>query len=789
MMNIPSLVLEEIDAFEAEIGRLRRNEIPEEKFKRFRLQQGIYGQRQKEDFMVRVKVPQGTLNPEQLKRLADIGDKFSTGIAHTSSRQDIQFHYVKLENVPTVMRLLAEVGLTTREACGNTIRNVTGCYLAGTCPDEVFDVSPYATLTTSYFLRNPVCQSLPRKFKIAFSGCSKDCAMAPIHDIGAIGVKKEVNGTEKLGFRIYIAGGLGPHPKIAQLLDEFVPAEDLIPLSEAILRVFDQYGERKNRSRARMKFLLEKIGFEELKQRILKEFQILKTSRTWSFTLPSGDNLENPSISSLEKGDKGNGDSDFHRWHSTNVLRQKQDGYYTVNVRLIMGDITTAQMRRLADITTKYAHGRLKVTQQQNFIMKWVRDEDLHSLYLALKEEGLALAGAGRMIDIQSCPGAETCNLGLTSSRQLAFAIGRRLAAREDAEVEDVRIKVSGCPNSCGHHHIADIGFHGVAKKIEGRLVPHYQLHLGGGVGDGRAVIGESDIKLPARNIPAAVSRLVNVYQSEQMDGEQFYQFVERVGTDYIHNILDQYTSIPSYTESAESYSDWGSDSEFIVKLGAGECAGGVVDLIEDFLQAGKRDASRAAMFFEAGEYDKSIEWIERSVLSVARGMLVPFGIDTEVDNEIIREFQNKIIDKCIVSDSVEPLFENFGKSDIKERLSEYILLAGLLADESQDAYRQLDASFKFKKREKEETSQEAEKTMERKIDAYLDLKGVACPYNFVKTKLKLEDMEAGQTLQIVIDEGEPYKNVPRSVLNEGHKILEEEKVEEKHYRIVIEKM
>src|SRR3989304_5255965 len=487
MMNIPSFVLEEIDAFEAEIGRLRRNEIPEEKFKRFRLQQGIYGQRQKEDFMVRVKVPQGTLNPEQLKRLADIGDRFSNGIAHTSSRQDIQFHYVKLENVPTVMRLLAEVGLTTREACGNTVTNVTGCYLAGTCPDEVFDVSPYATLTTSYLLRNPVCQSLPRKFKIAFSGCSKDCALAPINAIGAIAVKREVNGTEKPGFRIYIAGGLGPHPKIAQVLDEFVPAEDLIPLSEAILRVFDQYGERKNRSRARMKFLLEKIGFEELKQRVLKEFQTLKTSRTWSFTLPSGDNLENPSISSLEKGGTGNGDPSFYRWHSTNVLRQKQDGYHTVSVRLVMGDITTAQMRKLADITTKYAHGRLKVTQQQNFIMKWVRDEDLHNLYLALKKERLALAGAGKMIDIQSCPGAETCNLGLTSSRQLAFAIGRRLAAREDAEVEDVRIKVSGGPSSWGHHHIAHVGFLGVSNNMEGRLVPHYQLHLGGGGGGGRA--------------------------------------------------------------------------------------------------------------------------------------------------------------------------------------------------------------------------------------------------------------------------------------------------------------
>ena len=787
-MNIPSFVLEEINAFEAEIERLRCGEIPEEKFKRFRLQQGIYGQRQKEDFMVRVKVPQGTLNPEQLRRLADIGDSFSNGIAHTSSRQDIQFHYVKLENVPTVMRLLAEVGLTTREACGNTVRNVTGCYLAGTCPDEVFDVSPYATLTTSYLLRNPVCQSLPRKFKIAFSGCSKDCAMAPINDIGAIAVKREVNGTEKPGFRIYIAGGLGPHPKIAQLLDEFVPAEDLIPLSEAILRVFDQYGERKNRSRARMKFLLEKIGFEELKQRILKEFQILKTSRTWSFTLPSGDvKPEGCDIGSGPTESGGNGDPYFYRWHSTNVLQQKQDGYHTVNMRLVMGDITTEQMRRLADITTKYAHGRLKVTQQQNFIMKWVRGEDLHSLYLALKEEGLALAGAGRMIDIQSCPGAETCNLGLTSSRQLAFAIGRELAARADAEVEDVRIKVSGCPNSCGHHHIADIGFHGVAKKIDGRLVPHYQLHLRGGIGNNRAVIGDSNIKLPAKNIPDAVSGLVSLYQEERLPGELFYQYIDRAGLDYIQDFLGTHTSIPSFAESPDDYYDWGSERDFVVKLGAGECAGGVVDLIEDCLMSGSREAAEAALLFDAGQVEEALKWVEQAIISISKGMLVPFGIDTEVEAELIREFQDKIIDKCIVSGSVEPLFTDYGKPASKEKIKEKISLAKILAKESQEAYSQIDKNLKFRQRE-EEPKEEVKRPMERKIDAKLDLKGVACPYNFVKTKLKLEEMDAGQVLQIIIDDGEPYQNVPRSVLNEGHKILEEEKIEDKHYRIVIEK-
>lgn len=791
-------ILDEIGTFEAEIGRFRRREMPEEKFKKFRLQNGIYGQRQKDDFMVRVKVPQGALNPEQLKLLAAIGDKFSNGIAHATSRQDIQFHYVKLEHVPTIMRSLAESGLTTREACGNTVRNVTACYLSGICADEIFDVSAYARLTTDYFLRNPVCQSLPRKFKLSFSGCSRDCALSPINDIGAVAVQREINGTVQRGFKIRIAGGLGPHPKIAQLLEEFVPADDLLPLSEAVLRVFDQYGERKNRNRARMKFLLEKIGFEELRRRILEELDIVRASGKQSFALPPEDAPYNPEDSSIFREQRlvpfeytetlGNGDPYFHKWRATNVMPQKQTAYCIVHIRLRLGDITTDQLRSLADITAKYSNGSIRVTHQQNLLMRWVRNECLYALYKELKRGELAQAGVARLMDIQSCPGAETCNLGLTSSRQLALAIGNELSTRDDAEVENVRIKVSGCPNSCGHHHIADMGFHGVAKKIEGRLVPHYQLHLGGGVENGRAVIGDSDIKLPARNIPSAISQLVSVFKRDRLDGEQFYQFAERVGIDFIHDILDKYTAVPSFAESPEKYSDWGSSSEFIVKLGAGECAGGVVDLIEDFLAAGNREAYKASMLFDAGENEKAAEWISRSVLSVARGMLVPFGIDTEVESEIIREFQDKIIDKCIVSDRLEPLYKDFGQYVTGGRLGAYVHLVKLLASESQEAYHQLDAGFRFRKREKENRTEEVKKEMERKIDEFMDLKGVACPYNFVKTKLKLEEMDAGQTLQIIIDEGEPYKNVPRSVLNEGHKILEEEKVEDKHYRIVIEK-
>lgn len=709
---IPPHVLEEIAAFDAEIGRLRRGEIPEEKFKRFRLQQGIYGQRQKEDFMVRVKIPQGTLNPVQMRVLADIGDKYSNSIAHTSTRQDIQFHWVKLENVPTVMKILADVRLTTREACGNTVRNVTGCYLAGICPDEVFDVSPYAMFTTGYLLRNSICQSLPRKFKIAFSGCYKDCAMAPINDIGAIAEKKIIDGTEKHGFRIYIAGGLGPHPKIAQLLEEFVPLEDFIPLTEAILRVFDQFGERKNRNRARMKFLLEKIGFDDLRQRILKEFKILKASKAWSYTLPSGESLSDFSgmddyplnSSSGTAGHTeitGNGDPYFYRWLSTNVISQKQKGYSAVNVRLVLGDIATEQLRKLADITAEYANSRIKVTQQQNLLLRWVSNKDVYELYKKLKEMNLAFAGAHRTIDIQSCPGAETCNLGLTSSRQLASAITRELSSRDDAETESVRVKVSGCPNSCGHHHIADIGFHGVAKKIEGKLVPHYQLHLKGGVGNGRAVVGDSNIKLPARNIPKGVSELISLYQREKVQGEPFYQYVERVGLDFIQEFLEKYTTIPSYGESPESYSDWGSNSEFVVKLGAGECAGGVVDLIEDSLMAGSREASRAALLFDAGQTEESLKGIEKAIISISQGMLVPFGIDTEVEAELIREFQDKIIDKCIVSEKVEPLFVDYGKPASRDAVKEKLSLAHLLAEESMEAYSKLDKNFKFKKRDK----------------------------------------------------------------------------------------
>ncbi|MBI4715466.1 MAG: sulfurtransferase TusA family protein [Nitrospirae bacterium] len=797
---IPQAVLEEIEAFQTELDRLTRGEIHEEKFKRFRLQNGIYGQRQKGVLMIRVKIPNGLLNAAQMECLAEIGETFSNGIGHVTTRQDLQYHWVKPETVPTVMRRLAEVGLTTREACGNTVRNVTACHMAGFCPKERIDVTPAAEATTEMLLRNPICQSLPRKFKIALSGCLQDCAMAPIHDIGLVAVREgEGPGSAgassesgRIGYRVCLGGGLGSHPHVANLFDPFMAQEDLPFLYEAVIRLFDQYGERRNRSKARMKFLLEKWGWEKFSAEVRREFDNLKGTRPPDpvFSGGNGDYAPSPErgLETIALADTG--DRTFHQWVETNVLRQKQLGHAIVTVRLPLGDITARQMRLLSGLAARFAGGHLRATNQQNLILYWVKQEDLRALHGGLKEAGLAAPDAGRLMDIQSCPGAETCNLGLTSSRRLADAIGDHLILQGSTSLEGVRIKVSGCPNSCGHHHIADIGFHGVARKVSGRLVPHYQIHLGGGVGNGRAVIGDSRIKLPARNVPAAAGVLVDRYTRERLTGETFYDYINRVGKETIQKTLEPFVSVPGYEEIPELYRDWGAEGDFtLAELGPGECSGGVIDLMEECLIAAEREVSGAALLVERGDAEGAREHLDQGVIRMANGMLVPYGVDTEITEELLREFQNKIIDKCVVSDEAEGLLKLVGKPAAAAEMAERIRLGKILMDECKEAYRRLDANMKFQARETGETKEEsAAMTTARTADAVLDLKGVACPYNFVRTKLKLEEMDPGQLLEVIIDEGEPIKNVPRSVKAEGHQILTEEKIDDQHYRLLIEK-
>ena len=573
---------DEIDTFDEFVQRFFRGEIDPEEFKRFRLQNGIYGQRQEGEQMVRVKIPWGGLTAEQLEVLASIAEETPRKVAHVTTRQNIQFHFFKLDRVPGLLRRLAEGGLTTREACGNAIRNVTACHGAGVCPSEAFDVTPYAEATARYFLRNPMNQNLPRKFKVSFSGCEEGCGLPVIHDIGAMAVLRTEGDRTLRGFRLYLGGGLGSHPRAAQLLEEFTPEEALLVTLAAVVRIFDRHGNREDKNKARMKFVVEKLGFDEFRKLVLQERSQL--TQTMAGRFPKIEvREENPPAKRGPAGgadppnqDSGNGGEATGRWLKTNVLCQKQEGYALVHVRLTLGDITARQLKALAFAAREFGDGSARTTNQQNLALRWVSVGRLPGLYRILSGVGLADPWAERLGDVTCCPGADTCQLGITSSRGLALAIGERFqnGLKELADQAGIRIKISGCPNSCGQHHIANIGFFGGARKFEGRQVPTYQMFLGGNLGKvGDAPYGKAFLKIPAKNIPSAVERLLLLYRDERVEGESFNGFVERYGFTNLREHSKQFGELPGFEADPERYRDWGAEGGFTIERGPGECA------------------------------------------------------------------------------------------------------------------------------------------------------------------------------------------------------------------------
>ena len=568
---------EEIDTFDQFVQRFWRGEISPDEFKRFRLQNGIYGQRQDGEQMVRVKIPWGGLTADQLELLAEIAAQSPKGVGHVTTRQNMQFHFVKLERVVALMERLASVGLTTREACGNTVRNVTVGHCAGVCPKEAFDVTPYADAVARYLLRNPMNQNLPRKFKIAFSGCPDDLGLTPIHDIGARGVLRVTDGKEERGFQLYVGGGLGPSPRVAQLLEEFTPCDGLLPTVAAIVRVFDRLGNRDNRNLARMKFVLNKLGIEQFRKLVLQERTGLVATLAghlprvvvWEEGRP---HHEEP----VPQGPSGGfGDPAYLRWRKTNVLDQKQAGYAMVHVRLELGDITPIQLRTLAFAARQFGDGTVRSTNQQNLFVRWVRIDRITSLYRVLASVGLAEPSAERLADVTACPGADTCQLGITSSRGLAAALGDlfRNGLSDLADEAGIRIKISGCPNSCGQHHIANIGFTGGAKKFHGLQAPTYQMLLGASLEPGQVHYARPVARVPAKNIPGAVQALLRVYQRDRQIGEQFNQFLNRFGPDQLKAVLKPFTELPPALEAPDHYLDYQSEGAFSIQTGPGECA------------------------------------------------------------------------------------------------------------------------------------------------------------------------------------------------------------------------
>jgi sulfite reductase (ferredoxin) len=683
--QMPEELAREVDIFETELQLRKQGKLDERLFAETRLRRGIYGQRydngqrhdgkkvQRLDFpsgdltkgpntmwdapgMQRIKIPAGGLNAEQLEILADLAEEYSDGIAHITTRQDCQLHYVHIDDTPALMRRLAAARITTREACGNSVRNVTACPYAGVCQDEAFDVTPYARALSRFLLGHPDCQNFGRKFKPAFSGCTNHaCGLTQMHDLGLIAVTRTENGQEKRGFEMYVGGGLGTVPYQAKLFEAFVPPEELLPLAQAIARVFTKYGEKKNRNRARIKFLVSDWGIERFRQMVLEERQRLPHDPRWTEFVQAAEQsqeqpLRPPGPLPIPAP------QDFARWLKTNVRAQKQAGYFVATVALPLGDITANQLRALADIARRYTKETVRTTVEQNLVLRWVGGHDLPELHDTLKAAGLGNPGAGTILDITACPGTDTCKLGISSSRGLAAELRKRLAEKSyqlNAAVQNLHIKISGCFNSCGQHHIADLGFYGVSRKMAGYVVPHFQLVLGGEWTRNAGSYGLPVMAIPSRNIPEAVTRLAERYLTGRKAGVSFQEFIKRTGKAELKAWLDDLTRLPADPADRSFFHDWGDPREFSLgDLGVGECAGEVVSSVEFGLAAAEREAFEAQLALENNDVERAGSLAYHAMLQAAHALVKIELPDASDDpDQIVREFRARFYDTQLFFD------------------------------------------------------------------------------------------------------------------------------------------
>ncbi len=576
----------DIAKFEEILADYQSGRVDEDVFRVFRLNNGIYGQRQGgTNQMVRVKVPYGSMTADQLDMLGSLVEDHSRGWGHITTRQNLQFHYVELTEVPEVMKKLASVGLTTREACGDTVRNVQGCHLAGACPFEVLDITAWAEAAYRHFVRNPIAQRLPRKFKINFSGCATDCGQAMFNDAGIVATSRTFeDGSVEQGFRVYIAGGLGTTPFPALALEEFTAREDLLPTIESILRVFDQTGNRDNKLRARMKWVVDQLGIDEVRRRIFATRKLLPASATWPGGIPDvvaewGDTPAGTAPGAtptpvgtgvpVSIGTK----TPYDRWAEANVVRGIGNGTVSAYAWCALGDITGDQFRAMAAVV-RNLDVDIRVTNRQNFIVRNLDERQLPELFDMLEAAGMARPGAELSRDVVACPGADTCNLAVTQSRGLAQAIGDALDEAGLAEVGGVRTNISGCTNSCGQHHTADIGFFGAERRAHGKAAPGYQMLLGGHVGDEQIQFGQKALRLPARNAPEAAVRVIGRFVDEREAGEPFHGWLKRSGgASGVATNLKDLDEFPTPDEGPGYYVDFDEIGPYVAEIGDSECA------------------------------------------------------------------------------------------------------------------------------------------------------------------------------------------------------------------------
>ncbi len=659
------------------IQQFHNLQIDEEKFRSLRLARGVYGQRQEGVQMIRIKLPYGKVMSNQLRRISEVSDEYSRGRLHITTRQDIQIHYVDLNRTPELWAELERDDVTLREACGNVVRNVTASETAGIDVDEPFDVSPYADALYKFFLRNPICQEMGRKFKVSFSSTDEDTGLSYLHDLGFIA--KIENGVR--GFKVMAAGGLGSQPRHAEVLYDFLPSDKIIPVMEGVLRVFDRYGERKSRAKARMKFLLKDIGLEAFRGLIEQEQKAIEFKTVAidaDSYVPSKPVIVNNIPDVVIKDQQA-----FSLWKTTNIIPQKQAGYVAIGIKVLLGDFYTDKARLLADLVDEYAAGEIRLTLRQNIVIPFVKEDLVPFFYQELEKLGFVQAGYNKAVDITACPGTDTCNLGIASSTGIAEELERVISAEypQYLQNEDLIIKISGCMNACGQHNMANIGFQGMTVRTPEKLIaPALQVLLGGGnLGDGNGVFADKVVKVPSKRGPEALRRILNDFEANG-NGKQFVEYYKEKGEKYFYNFLNDLQDVTNLTQ--EDFIDWGEENKYVKEIGIGECAGVVIDLIATLFFESEEKIENAKEAFENKVYSGAIYYAYQSIVNSAKALLLADNQKTNTHAGIIKQF--------------DELFILSGKIDLGTSFSELIYQINKFAPTKEFAEKYIDNANGF---------------------------------------------------------------------------------------------
>lgn len=772
MFRLPEKINNDLKEYKDLLQKFIEGEMAPARFTGIRVPWGIYSQRGGEKYMVRIRIPAGIISPVQLKALAYASREYGDENLHITTRQDIQIHNVEIEDTIKIMEYLKEYNLSPRGGGGNTIRNVTSCPLSGICGEEIFDVRGNVIALSEYLLCRDTSYTLPRKFKITFSGCDKDCSGCRLNDLGFLATYNN----ESRGFKVYTGGGMGASSRIGDELEEFILENDLGYCVLAVNNVFYRKGNRKDKHHNRLRFLIEQLGFEEFKRLYKKEYENLKENE---YIVLRKVNLLTSNQKEIDTEIPIILDKEYKHFLEYNVSSHKEKGYSNIEIRIPQGNIDSDKIVSLANLKEDFLDIEFRTSQNQNIFICGVKNKDIYKLFLKLKEIFDYFLYPETLLDIVCCKGALTCNLGLCNSTGLAREIENKI---EDSNFinkkvfKKLNIKINGCPNACGQHPVGMLAFQGMVRRVENRPLPFYKFLMGGRKDAANTRLAERIGILPAKNVPDFLIELLGEMEERIAGDIDIYKFIEVEGKDMAKKILDNYIYVPLYSENKDFYIDWGKDEEFsLAGLGAGECGAGIIDMIESDLN----EAESALKDAEIKDY--YIKDIKKALFLSARALLVVKGIEAKSEKEALFAFNEKFIERGIASDSYSDLAQLFtnlsDRLDIEKR-KEKFNYAKNFYKHIKEIYESMDSSFNFPK--KIEAAGEKPKS-------FLDLKGTPCPVNYVKAKLVLEGLESGSILELFLDEGEPMDNVPRSLESDGHKILKIEKLDN-FYRVLVKK-